>query len=72
MAGEGCTAAARGDSGIALLYLAHDPNTKRLYAHLHRWNYPPWEAALVFEKWLLIDNVPDDTSLEVIIEDEGW
>jgi hypothetical protein len=65
-------AAGCGDSVIELLYLAYDSNTKRLYAHLHRWNFQPCEAALVFEKWLLIGKVPDDTTLEVVIEDEGW
>ncbi|MDY6954582.1 MAG: hypothetical protein SWE60_24025, partial [Thermodesulfobacteriota bacterium] len=63
-------AAGCGDSGIELLYLTYDADAKRLYAHLHRWNFQPCEAALIFQKWLLIDKVPDDTTLEVIIEDE--
>lgn len=64
-------AAGCGDSGIELLYLAYDSHAKTLYAYLHRWNYQLCEAALIFEKWLLIDKVSDDTTLEVIIEDEG-
>jgi len=65
-------AAGCGDSGIELLYLAYDADAKKLFAHLHRWNFQPCEAALIFEKWLLIDKVSDDTTLEVIIENEGY
>ncbi|MDY6989511.1 MAG: hypothetical protein SWQ30_15805 [Thermodesulfobacteriota bacterium] len=64
-------AAGCGDSGIELLYLTYDADVKKLYAHLHRWNFQLCEAALIFQKWLLIDKVSDDTTLEVVVADEG-
>ena len=65
--GGGC-----GESGIVLEGVTYEPDTGKVFVHLHGWDHQGCLAWFSFQKWLLIDRVPDDTVLQIIIREGGW
>ncbi len=61
-----------GESGIEIDYLRYNAGAGILYAYFYKWNYQVCQSVSVIGEWLIIDKIPKDTKLEVIVKDAAY